>query len=50
MMTNLSARFRDLHGLGDDDPSDPKTLQPYFYAVTEWNVEGHCYCSGHAEA
>ena len=51
VVTNLRARFRDLSTLGDDFMPTPlpDIKRKYFYAVTEWVVEGHCYCSGHAE-
>lgn len=50
VVTNLRARFRDLSTLGDDlTDSSQSTLRKYFYAVTEWDVQGHCFCNGHAD-
>ena len=47
VVTNLRARFRDLYTLGNT--TVPATALQFFYGVTEWNVEGHCYCNGHVE-
>jgi hypothetical protein len=50
IITNLRAHFRDLDTFGDDLIDDRhEILRKYFHAVTEWVVEGHCYCSGHSD-
>ncbi|NIG60139.1 laminin subunit gamma-3 [Pontoporia blainvillei] len=37
-----------LNTFGDDIFKDPKVLQSYYYAVSDFSVGGRCKCNGHA--
>ncbi|XP_040819775.1 laminin subunit gamma-3 [Ochotona curzoniae] len=39
-----------LNTFGDDIFKDPKVLQSYYYAVSDFSVGGRCKCNGHASS
>ncbi|KAK2501533.1 hypothetical protein MC885_006464 [Smutsia gigantea] len=46
--TELLISLDRLNTFGDDIFKDPKVLQSYYYAVSDFSVGGRCKCSGHA--
>ncbi|XP_020021188.2 laminin subunit gamma-3 [Castor canadensis] len=48
--TELLISLDRLNTFGDDIFKDPKVLQSYYYAVSDFSVGGRCKCSGHASA
>ncbi|ELV12685.1 Laminin subunit gamma-3 [Tupaia chinensis] len=46
--TELLISLDRLNTFGDDIFKDPKVLQSYFYAVSDFSVGGRCKCHGHA--
>ncbi|XP_044782389.2 laminin subunit gamma-3 isoform X3 [Bubalus bubalis] len=46
--TELLVSLDRLNTFGDDIFKDPKVLQSYYYAVSDFSVGGRCKCSGHA--
>ncbi|XP_058158195.1 laminin subunit gamma-3 isoform X2 [Dasypus novemcinctus] len=46
--TELLISLDRLNTFGDDIFKDPKVLQSYFYAVSDFSVGGRCKCNGHA--
>lgn len=48
--TDLLISLDRLNTFGDDIFKDPKVLQSYYYAVSDFSVGGRCKCNGHASA
>uniref|UniRef100_A0A480TB50 Laminin subunit gamma-3 isoform X1-like n=1 Tax=Sus scrofa TaxID=9823 RepID=A0A480TB50_PIG len=46
--TELLISLDRLNTFGDDIFKDPKVLQSYYYAVSDFSVGGRCKCNGHA--
>nr|KAF6433683.1 laminin subunit gamma 3 [Molossus molossus] len=46
--TELLISLDRLNTFGDDIFKDPKVLQSYYYAVSDFSVGGRCKCHGHA--
>ncbi|XP_042769208.1 laminin subunit gamma-3 [Panthera leo] len=46
--TELLISLDRLNTFGDDIFKDPKVLQSYYYAVSDFSVGGRCQCHGHA--
>ncbi|KAL1288484.1 LAMC3 [Ovibos moschatus] len=46
--TELLVSLDRLNTFGDDIFKDPKVLQSYYYAVSDFSVGGRCKCNGHA--
>ncbi|KAM5329584.1 laminin subunit gamma-3 [Glossophaga mutica] len=46
--TELLISLDRLNTFGDDIFRDPKVLQSYYYAVSDFSVGGRCKCHGHA--
>ncbi|KAM9062126.1 laminin subunit gamma-3 isoform X1 [Sarcophilus harrisii] len=46
--TDLLISLNRLNTFGDDIFKDPKVLQSYYYAITDFSVGGRCKCNGHA--
>ncbi|XP_074067004.1 laminin subunit gamma-3 isoform X1 [Macrotis lagotis] len=46
--TELLISLNRLNTFGDDIFKDPKVLQSYYYAITDFSVGGRCKCNGHA--
>ncbi|XP_037654235.1 laminin subunit gamma-3 isoform X2 [Choloepus didactylus] len=46
--TELLISLDRLNTFGDDIFKDPKVLQSYYYAVSDFTVGGRCKCNGHA--
>ncbi|XP_075415206.1 laminin subunit gamma-3 [Tenrec ecaudatus] len=46
--TELLISLNRLNTFGDDIFKDPKVLQSYYYAVSDFSVGGRCKCNGHA--
>ncbi|XP_032164132.1 laminin subunit gamma-3 isoform X2 [Mustela erminea] len=46
--TELLISLDRLNTFGDDIFRDPKVLQSYYYAVSDFSVGGRCKCNGHA--
>uniref|UniRef100_A0A7M4FT88 Laminin subunit gamma 3 n=1 Tax=Crocodylus porosus TaxID=8502 RepID=A0A7M4FT88_CROPO len=47
-VTDLLISLNRLNTFGDDIFKDPKVLQSYYYAITDFSVGGRCKCNGHA--
>ncbi|XP_015449611.1 laminin subunit gamma-3 [Pteropus alecto] len=45
--TELLISLDRLNTFGDDIFKDPKVLQSYYYAVSDFSVGGRCKCNGH---
>ncbi|MBZ3888248.1 Laminin subunit gamma-3 [Sciurus carolinensis] len=48
--TELLISLDRLNTFGDDIFKDPKVLQSYYYAVSDFSVGGRCKCNGHASS
>ncbi|KAM4847896.1 laminin subunit gamma-3 isoform 1-T1 [Urocitellus parryii] len=48
--TELLVSLDRLNTFGDDIFKDPKVLQSYYYAVSDFSVGGRCKCNGHASS
>ncbi|XP_044634476.2 laminin subunit gamma-3 [Equus asinus] len=48
--TELLISLDRLNTFGDDIFKDPRVLQSYYYAVSDFSVGGRCKCHGHASA
>lgn len=48
--TDLLISLDRLNTFGDDIFKDPRVLQSYYYAVSDFSVGGRCKCNGHASA
>ncbi|XP_024048677.2 laminin subunit gamma-3 [Terrapene carolina triunguis] len=48
--TDLLISLNRLNTFGDDIFKDPKVLQSYYYAISDFSVGGRCKCNGHANA
>ncbi|XP_070614585.1 laminin subunit gamma-3 isoform X2 [Erythrolamprus reginae] len=46
--TDLLISLDRLNTFGDDIFKDPKVLQSYYYAISDFSVGGRCKCNGHA--
>uniref|UniRef100_A0A452IMF2 Laminin subunit gamma-3 n=1 Tax=Gopherus agassizii TaxID=38772 RepID=A0A452IMF2_9SAUR len=46
--TDLLISLNRLNTFGDDIFKDPKVLQSYYYAISDFSVGGRCKCNGHA--
>ncbi|KAL6061898.1 hypothetical protein STEG23_031517, partial [Scotinomys teguina] len=46
--TELLISLDRLNTFGDDIFKDPRVLQSYYYAVSDFSVGGRCKCNGHA--
>ncbi|XP_039620329.1 laminin subunit gamma-3 [Polypterus senegalus] len=46
--TDLLVSLNRLNTFGDEFFKDPKVLQAYYYAVSDFSVGGRCKCNGHA--
>ncbi|EHB00219.1 Laminin subunit gamma-3, partial [Heterocephalus glaber] len=46
--TELLVSLDRLNTFGDDIFRDPRVLQSYYYAVSDFSVGGRCKCNGHA--
>nr|KAF6277188.1 laminin subunit gamma 3 [Pipistrellus kuhlii] len=46
--TELLISLDRLNTFGDDIFKDPKVLQSYYYAISDFSVGGRCKCNGHA--
>ncbi|XP_077778709.1 laminin subunit gamma-3 isoform X1 [Podarcis muralis] len=46
--TDLKISLDRLNTFGDDIFKDPKVLQSYYYAISDFSVGGRCKCNGHA--
>ncbi|XP_077003316.1 laminin subunit gamma-3 [Tamandua tetradactyla] len=46
--TDLLISLDRLNTFGDDIFKDPRVLQSYYYAVSDFSVGGRCKCNGHA--
>ncbi|XP_015264966.1 PREDICTED: laminin subunit gamma-3 [Gekko japonicus] len=46
--TDLLISLDRLNTFGDDIFRDPKVLQSYYYAISDFSVGGRCKCNGHA--
>ncbi|XP_072488849.1 laminin subunit gamma-3 isoform X2 [Notamacropus eugenii] len=46
--TELLISLNRLNTFGDDIFKDPKVLQSYYYAISDFSVGGRCKCNGHA--
>ncbi|XP_038601857.1 laminin subunit gamma-3 [Tachyglossus aculeatus] len=46
--TELLISLDRLNTFGDDIFKDPKVLQSYYYAISDFSVGGRCKCHGHA--
>ncbi|XP_074871196.1 laminin subunit gamma-3 [Carettochelys insculpta] len=46
--TALLISLNRLNTFGDDIFKDPKVLQSYYYAISDFSVGGRCKCNGHA--
>ncbi|KAJ7307995.1 hypothetical protein JRQ81_008495 [Phrynocephalus forsythii] len=46
--TDLLILLDRLNTFGDDIFKDPKVLQSYYYAISDFSVGGRCKCNGHA--
>ncbi|KFU90605.1 Laminin subunit gamma-3, partial [Chaetura pelagica] len=49
-VTDLLISLNRLNTFGDDIFKDPKVLQSYYYAISDFSVGGRCKCNGHASA
>uniref|UniRef100_A0A8B9EWI6 LAMC3 protein n=1 Tax=Amazona collaria TaxID=241587 RepID=A0A8B9EWI6_9PSIT len=47
-VTDLLISLNRLNTFGDDIFKDPKVLQSYYYAISDFSVGGRCKCNGHA--
>ncbi|NXF90538.1 LAMC3 protein, partial [Eubucco bourcierii] len=47
-VTDLLISLNRLNTFGDDIFRDPKVLQSYYYAISDFSVGGRCKCNGHA--
>ncbi|NWU15396.1 LAMC3 protein, partial [Cephalopterus ornatus] len=47
-VTDLLISLNRLNTFGDDIFKDPKVLQSYYYAISDFSVGGRCKCHGHA--
>ncbi|GAB0198623.1 laminin subunit gamma-3 [Grus japonensis] len=47
-VTDLLISLNWLNTFGDDIFKDPKVLQLYYYAISDFSVGGRCKCNGHA--
>nr|AAF08983.1 laminin 12 gamma 3 chain [Mus musculus] len=46
--TDILISLDRLNTFGDDIFKDPRVLQSYYYAVSDFSVGGRCKCNGHA--
>ncbi|XP_060107379.1 laminin subunit gamma-3 [Heteronotia binoei] len=46
--TDLLISLDRLNTFGDDIFKDPRVLQSYYYAISDFSVGGRCKCNGHA--
>ncbi|XP_068771115.1 laminin subunit gamma-3 [Struthio camelus] len=46
-VTDLLISLNRLNTFGDDIFKDPKVLQSYYYAISDFSVGGRCKCNGH---
>lgn len=46
--THLQLRLHRLNTFGDASLTDPEVLDSYFYAISNVEINGQCFCNGHA--